>query len=130
MTGFEREKRPPNRRKQADWVVKAATALSIIAWVVAIIVVFVLDIASPERVDFFTHVWGGDVRTGWDMDLLPIAFLMLIISLVCCIAAFLFNMMRMRRKTDKYRKSVIIMGVISLGAIVFFIVRFGGMLFG
>jgi len=130
MDSFERERRPPDRRKQADWVVKAAATLSVIAWLVAIVVTFVLDFASPERVDFFTHQWGGDVRTYWNDGLLPVAFVLLILSFLCCIAAFIFNMLRMRRKTDKYRKSVIIMGVVSFGAIVFFLVRFGGILFG
>jgi len=129
MSGFERERRPADRRRQADWVVQAATILSVVAWIVAITVLFIIHVAAPERVDFFTHVFGGQVVTTWNAQLLWVAFILLIASLICCIAAFLFNMLRMRRKTDKYRKSVIFMGVVTLLGIVFFIIQFGSDLF-
>ena len=130
MTGFERESRPPDRRRQVDWVVKTAATLSVIAWLVAFTVLILLDFASPDRVDFFSNVWGGDLRAYWDGRLLIISFVMLLVSFICCVIAFLFNMMRMRRKTDKYRKSVFIMGSVSLVAIIVFIIRFGGTMFG
>ena len=126
----EREKAFANRRRQSDWVVNAAAALSVIAWVVAFFVTLVLDLASPERDNFFTNFLGeGMVRTEWDPALLPIGLVLLVVSFLCCIAAFMFNMMRMRRKTDKYRKSVIIMGLITLSGIVFYVIRFGQYIF-
>ena len=126
----EREKAFVNKRKQADWVVNAAAVLSVIAWVFAFLVTLVLDLASPERDNFFTNFLGdGTVRAEWDTTLLPIGLILLVVSFLCCVAAFMFNMMRMRRKTDKYRKSVIIMGLLSLAGIVFFVVRFGSVIF-
>ena len=124
------ERRPStDRRRQADWVVKAATVLSVLSWVVAFMVTLMLDIASPERDNLFSSLMGGAVRGEWDTTVLLGAFIMLVISLVCCIVAFLFNMKRMRRKTDKYRKSEIIMGLISMAGIIFFIINFGADLF-
>ena len=116
------------RRRQTDWVVNAASILSVLSWLVAFAVVLVLDIASPQRANFFTNVFDGVVTATWNQTFLPLALILLILSFCSCIAAFIFNMMRMRRKTDKYRKSVIIMGVLTLIGIIAFIFRFGSYL--
>ena len=126
----ERKQTIMNRRKQADWVVNAAAALSVVAWAVAFFVFLVLDLAAPERPSFWSNVLGeGMVRTYWHPALLPVGLVLLVFSFLCSIAAFMFNMMRMRRKTDKYRKSVIIMGLITLTGIVFYVIRFGYIIF-
>ena len=127
----ERERSFANRRRQADWVVNAAAALSVIAWVVAFLVVLVLDIASdrPAMPGLQTWLGGGPASPVWNTTLLPVGLVLLVLSFLCCVAAFMFNMMRMRRKTDKYRKSVIIMGLITLASIVFYIFRFGYLIF-
>ena len=126
----ERQQSFANRRKQADWVVNAASALSVASWIGAIAVLFIIDLASPETGNFFTNVLGdGTFRTDWDTGLLPVGLVMLVVSFLCSVAAFIFNMMRMRRKTDKYRKSVIIMGLITLAAISAYVIRFGQYLF-
>ena len=116
------------RRKQADWVVNAATALSLISWLVAVGAVIFIDQAAPQRENFFTQVYGGTVRAVWDANLLPIALIFLILSLLSCAAAFIFNMLRMRRKTDKVRKSIVIIGGINVIAMAIFLIRFGAYL--
>ena len=132
----EREQSFKNRRRQADWVVNAAAVLSVLAWVVAFAVVLVLDIASDNVQMEGLQAWlasgaaaegGGG---GWNIVLLrQIGLILLVVSFLCSVAAFIFNMMRMRRKTDKYRKSVIIMGLITLTGIVFYVIRFGDVIF-
>jgi len=114
-------------RKKADWVTHMATILSAVSWFFAITVWFVLDRAQPEKEHMFTRYFSVAVRENWDASLLPIALILLIASLVICIAAFIFNMLRQRRKTDKYKKSIIIIGAITLIGIVLFVIRFRGM---
>ena len=120
------------RRKKSDWMVKMAAILSITSWAVAIAVWFVLEAASPEReTRFITSLMQVHfdspvaVRTQWDATLLPIAFGLLIAALLLCIAAFTFNKLRMRRKTDKYRMSIFIIGGITVAGIIAFLIRFG-----
>ena len=113
------------RRKKSDWIIKMTTVLSALSWIVAFIVWIVLDRAVPEKENMFTSMFNVTVRDYWESSLLPIAFVLLIVSLCLSIFAFVFNMLRMRRKTDKYRKSVIIIGVITIVGIVFYIIRFG-----
>lgn len=118
------------RRRQADWVIKAASVLSFISWLVAITVVFVLDLAAPENDNFFTRTWeGAALRTTWNETLLPAVFILLMVSLLSCIAAFFFNRIRMRRKTDKFKKSILIIGALTLAGLILFVFRFGGYMF-
>ena len=117
------------RRRQVDWVVKAASALSVTAWLVAVASVLLLDIAAPARTDFFSNVFGGQVSTAWNVAILRVILFLLFLSLCACVVAFIFNMSRMRRKTDKYRKSVIIMGATSFIGIIIFLSRFAPHIF-
>ena len=133
----EREQSFRNRRKQADWVVNAAAVLSVLAWVGAFSVVLILDIASENVQMEGLQAWlaggtapGAAPGSGWNIVLLrQIGLILLVVSFLCSVAAFMFNMMRMRRKTDKYRKSVIIMGLITLVGIIFYVYRFGDVIF-
>ena len=119
------------RRRKADWMVRMATILSLVAWVVALVVWVVLEMASPEKeVEWFTSIGrirGTEIliRDYWDVTLLPIAFWLLVASVVICVVAFIFNALRMRRKTDKYRKSIFVMAGLAVLGIVVFLLRFG-----
>ena len=114
------------RRRQADWVINAASAFSVISWLVAFFVITVIQMASPEKRNFLSEVSiGADPRTNWDTTLLPFAYYLLILSVLASLAAFVFNSMRMRRKTDRYRKSIIIIGTINvIGFVAFSIYLF------
>lgn len=117
------------RRRQADWVISAAAILSLISWIVAFSVLLVLELAAPEQENFFTHTFNGTVRATWNETLLPLAFVLLIFAVIACAAAFVFNAMRMRRKTDKFRKSIIIIGLMTVVGLVAFTIRFAGYMF-
>ena len=117
------------RRKKADFVVNMATILSVLSWAFALGVWMVLDVAAPQRDNILLQFFDAPTRTWWDASLLPIAFVFLILSFILCVAAFFFNMARMRRKTDKYRKSIIIIACITFIGLVTFIIRFGAYMF-
>jgi len=84
-----------------------------------------LDQASPDRHNMFTTWRDVAVRGHWDMVLLATAFRLLLASLLISIIAFLCALLRKRRKTDKHRWSIIIIGLITLIGTVFFVIRFG-----
>jgi len=135
-------KNPPNqrqwveKRKRTDWVTRMATILSAFSWVITIVVWFVLDRAQPVKENIFTRaaVYAEDgskveFSSEWNESLLIVAFVMLIISLVICIGAFIFNMLRKKRKTDKYKISVIVIGCITIAGLALFLNRFWDYLF-
>ena len=113
------------RRRQADWVANAATILSVVSWAIALAVVIILDFAAPGQENLMTVIFEEHVRREWEVGMLPIAFWLLVGSFVICIGAFIFNAMRMRRKTDRFKKSIFIIGVINFFGIIFFLFRFG-----
>ena len=121
----------PNRRKQADWVVNGASILSVISWLVAFGAFLVFEFAtrrdSAGLLDVYTEATGP---RGLQYDLLPYALILLIVAVFMCVVAFIFNAMRMKRKTDKYRKSIIIIGAITVAGLIAFLLRFGGTIFG
>ena len=116
-------------RKGSDWIIKLTNIFGIIPWAVVIAVWMVLDFAAPYQATFFSNLARN--RSGieinveyWDEALLPVAFFMLLISLAFCLAAFILNTFRMRRKTDRYRRSVMVIGGITVIAIAAFVIKF------
>lgn len=117
-----------DRRKKADWVTKAASILSVVAWVIAIAMLLLLERAQPQQSNLFTNLLGVTIQSSWNTSLLRIAFILLVAALGVCTIAMIFNALRNRRKTDKYKKSIIILGSITLVGIVLFLYRFGAYL--
>ena len=123
------------RRKKSDWVSNTATTLSLVAWVIMIAVWAVIDAAAPDRehgwLSFFEVQFGtaAAIRARWDYTLVYTAYVLMLVSLGTCLIAFAFNKMRMRRKNDKYKKSIFVIGSITLIAFVFFLIRFWPVLF-
>ena len=126
------------RRKRVDWVSRMATILSLCAWGIMIAVWVVLDSASPERGMLFTQSFFqvhfdtdavSALRTRWNYPLVYAAYILMLVSLGTCAIAFIMNKMRMKRKTDKYKKSIFIVGGITIIAFVAFMIRFWSVLF-
>ena len=124
------------RKKKTDWVSKTATILSLSAWTIMIAVWAILSAAAPERerrfiTSFFDMQFGTAplIRTRWDYTLVYIAYILLLVSLGTCVIAFLLNRQRMKRKRDKYKKSILVAGGITIITFVIFLIRFWYALF-
>jgi heme/copper-type cytochrome/quinol oxidase subunit 3 len=114
------------RRRKSDWLVRAAIIMSVLAWLVMFSVWIVMYFAAENQPGIFNLMLQVDVpRNPLTATLLPIAYYMLLASLAICVVAFVFNKMRMRRKTDKYRKSIFIIAGITIIAYVAFVLNFG-----
>jgi len=127
-----------DRRQRRDWVSRLATILCLCAWAIMIAVWVVLESASPERGMRFTQTFflvhfGTDaataIRTRWNYTLVYAAYILMLVSMGTCVIAFLLNKMRMKRKTDKYKKSIFVIGGITLIAFIAFMIRFWSVLF-
>lgn len=113
------------RRKKPDFIVRMTTILSLLSWAFALMVWVTLDLAKPEKARWWEIQNNIAVRSKWDVALLPTAYGLLISSLALCLLAFVFNTMRRKRKTDKYKKSVFIIGIIDIIGLVLFLIVFG-----
>jgi len=132
------EEEKKDRRKKKDLVSRMATLLCLGAWAIMIAVWVVLETASPDKgmrftQTFFEVQFGADaasaMRTRWNYSLVYAAYIMMLASLGACAIAFVLNRMRMRRKTDKQKISILIIGGITVIAFVFFLIRFGAVIF-
>ncbi|MDR1620228.1 MAG: hypothetical protein LBS18_06170 [Clostridiales bacterium] len=124
----DRPKRFVERRRSKDWVTKAVPIFSVIGWLASLVMLVFLDRAKPPSSDFFSRYFGAQLRTEWNVSLLRTALITLITVFCFCVFGFLFNAARHRRKTDKYNKSILILGIISLAGIIAFVLVFGNML--
>ena len=132
------EEEKKDRRQRIDWVGRMATILSLLAWLIMITVWVLIETASPDRSMRFTQTFfevhfGTDassaVRSRWDYTLVYIAYILQLVSMGTCVVAFLFNKMRMKRKGDKYKKSIFVIGCITIVAFIAFMIRFWSVLF-
>jgi len=132
------DEKKDRRSKKPDALSRMATILNLGAWSIMLAVWVVIDRAAPERgmmftQTFFQATFGTDasatIRTRWDYSLIYMAYIMILFSLGACVVAFLLNLMRMKRKNDKFRKSIIIIGIITLIVFIFFMINFWRVLF-
>lgn len=117
------------RRKKPDWVVKAVTICSIIGWALAVLAMLFMDFASPKKENFFSRLFQAPVDSGWNSGLLIFILVILTMVFFLCLIGLIFNMSRHKRKSDKFSKSLIFLGVASLVALIAYFMYFSRFIF-
>ncbi|MCL2603595.1 MAG: hypothetical protein FWD90_03875 [Defluviitaleaceae bacterium] len=117
------------RRKQPDWMIKGATILNVLAWLLTTFSLLAIDIASPNQDNMFTHYFDMAERVVWDEFWILAAYILLVMSVVSCVVSFVLHVLRKRRKADKLRVSIIIINALTIIGFILFIYRFGFQLF-
>ena len=131
----ERDEKEKERRKRTDLIGRVVTLLSTLAWVAMIAVWVVLDYAAPDRdygwLSFFYVNFGAEpsTRTRWDFTLVNAAYILILVSLGICAIALVLNRLHKKRKGDKLKKSVFIIGGITVIGFIVFLIRFWSILF-
>jgi len=125
LTNDEKEQKK-DRRQRRDWITKMPVFLSLLSWALLATVWILLDQAAPPKsygwLSFFD---GYSTPSGfWKRVPVNVAYILLMVSIGLCLIAFGFNKMRMRRKTDKYKISVFFVGIVSIIALVAFLMFF------
>ena len=116
--------KPTERRRRKDWVVRLVSIGALLGWCAAIVSLMLVRFAVPRRGTMF-HFFEGIFYYGhWDTNLLRIALITLVISFFICVIGFIANIARSRRKSDRFHKGVITMGILSLIGIVVFLVNY------
>ena len=117
------------RRQKKDWVTRMVPFFSAVGWIAAFITILFLDRAKPQQANLFTRIFNTPINNAWNASLLRIVLITLIAVFVVCVTGLLFNMSRHRRKGDRYNRSVLVLGILSLCGILMFLWRFGVLLF-
>jgi hypothetical protein len=107
-----------NRRRGPDTMVKMITAFSICSWIIIIVAFSIFQMTSS----------GGSTYTSVRNSLLKfengiiIAKILLFLNFLICIWGMVINMARNKRKSDRFRLSLIISCVISLTGFILMVI--------
>lgn len=110
--------RRSNKRRGPDIWVKLIRWFGVSAWVLMVVVVILMDKARPQLATFFDRILNLDLRTTWDLKLLRSALLLMIVLFYLCVIGLVINAKRHRRKSDRYNRSLIGIGILAALGIV------------
>ena len=106
------------RRKGPDLWVKLLGWLAIVGWFLMFAVLFIIDRAKPEHENMFTKSANIKVRTTWNQELINYIFYLMIFGLCMSIIGLVINSRRHHRAKDRFRYTLIILGIISFFGII------------
>jgi len=110
-----------DRRKKPDALCKWLEIASIAVWVILFCVLIFFENARPQIETFFDRFFGIEVRETWDDSKLNTAFYLLVFLLLFSAFSIFLNSKRLKRRTDRIRKSFIISLVGSVIGIVIYL---------
>jgi hypothetical protein len=111
-----------NRRHGPDTMVKAINILAGATWFLVLIVFIMVTFAKPRMETFFDREYSISLSGRWDQTVLSYAFFLLMVLVFICFIGIMINMSRHRRKTDRYNRSLIWFGVISLLGMFYYLI--------
>lgn len=108
------------RRKGPDILVKLITWISLINWLIVTAIIAIIAMASPKTETFFDRLMEVRVNKSLNEELAQYAFYLMVVLLLLSIVGLIINSRRHRRKTDRYRVSLVLTGIFSvLGIIIY-----------
>ncbi len=113
-----------DRRKRPDFWVKVLEWLGVFGWFLMFAALFIFDRAKPEDKNFLVKATKVGAHTTWNQELTNYLFYLMIFGLCISIIGIVINSRRYRRKDDRFRITLIILGVISIFGIIKYILSF------
>ncbi|MBN2038588.1 MAG: hypothetical protein JW864_01005 [Spirochaetes bacterium] len=111
-----------NRRRGPDTLVKSINVLAGVTWFLILVVFILITFAKPRVETFFDRQYNISLGGGWDKTIISYAVILLFILVMICFIGIIININRHKRKTDKYNKSLIWFGIISLIGMIYFLI--------
>jgi uncharacterized membrane protein len=111
-----------NRRRGPDTMVKAINILGGVTWFLVLTIFILVTFAKPRVETFFDRQYNVILSGKWDRTTLSVAFLLLLILVFICFMGIMINISRHKRKTDRYNKSLIWFGAISLLGMLYYLI--------
>ncbi len=103
-----------NRRRGPDTMVRMITAFGVLSWLVIILAFIIYQVAHPSGGSYYS------VRRSF-LDFsagVIIAKVLLCLNFLLCLWGMGMNMMRNKRKSDRFRVSLIISAIVSLAGFI------------
>jgi uncharacterized membrane protein YhaH (DUF805 family) len=110
-----------DRRSGPDFWVRILAWFGGISWVLMFAAIFIIDRAKPEAEKILTRASGAEVRTTWDQTLLGYLFYLVIFGLCVSTVGIMINSKRYRREEDRFRLTLIVLGMLSIFGIAIYL---------
>lgn len=102
------------RRTKKDWVLVWLDWSVIVTWAISVIIIGNTLLAMPQRPNTLARFYGYSSGPHWDMERIKYNMYYLLILFIVTSTSVIMNSTRMKREGDRYRLSLVIMGVLSI----------------
>lgn len=110
-----------DRRRGPDFWVRILAWLGGISWLLMFAAMFIIDRAKPESEKILSRVSGAEVSTTWDQTLLGYLFYLVIFGVCISTVGIMINSKRYRRDEDRFRLTLIVLGMLSIIGIAIYV---------
>lgn len=113
-----------DRRRGPDALVKWVKYSGIISWVLISVILFITLVAKPNYESYMNDSFHIRLQDAWDVKMLQYAFLLLVMLFFFCMISIVINLMRYRRKSDRFNKTLILNAAAALIGIILYLLIF------
>lgn len=113
-----------DRRRGPDALVKWVKYSGIVSWVLIAVILFITLIAKPNYESYMNDSFHIRLQDAWDVQMIQFAFLLLVLLFFFCMISIVINLLRYRRKSDRFNKTLILNAVAALIGIILYIFIF------
>jgi len=113
-----------DRRKGPDALTKWVKYSGIISWILIAATLFITLIAKPGFESYMDESFHIKLQKDWNASLMRYAFVLLILLFFFCMVSIIINLMRSRRKSDRFNKTLILNAASSLAGIILYLLFF------
>ncbi|MFQ5715017.1 MAG: hypothetical protein ACE5GU_13400 [Candidatus Scalinduaceae bacterium] len=113
-----------DRRRGPDFWIRILGWLGGISWFLMFAAMFIIDRAKPEAEKIITRASGAEVSTTWDQTLIGYLFYLVIFGLCISTVGIMINSKRYRRDEDRFRLTLILLGMLSIFGIAIYLFTF------
>ncbi|HYE84636.1 MAG TPA: hypothetical protein VEG39_21045 [Clostridia bacterium] len=111
-----------DRRKGPDTLVKWVKWSGFVSWILVTITLFLVLVGKPRFESYMDKAFQIKLQDNWNTGMLQFAFLMLVLLFFFCLVSISINLMRFKRKSDRFNKTLIVNAVAAFIGIMLYII--------
>ena len=108
-----------DRRQGPDTLTRIIRYLGVASWAILLLALILVEKARPQVEKYLDKKMNIQLQHTWDLYFIRFLFYLMILGFCLSVVGFAINTMRMNRRTDEYRLSLIFLGIISIGTIIY-----------
>ena len=113
-----------DRRKGPDALVKWVKWSGIISWLLILLILFITLIAKPGFESYMDKSFHIKLQSDWNTDMMQYVLLLLVLLFVFCMISIGINVMRCRRRSDRFNKTLILNAAAAFIGILLYLLFF------